>query len=237
MYKKMVMISMILVVLAGMLLQGCSAVGNAVNKVATGYDEGIKVYQDSMKAAANFRLTVDTETGKMTTVVKLNDNYLVADVTKVKVYRADGASAYNNLQNMSQQYNSDGGQPLDLAKLQQSGALPSDMYKGFSLYVNVVQEAPVAAVPDKVTTQAMSIVTGAYDHINAVGRDWNDAVDAYNTWRRSVKEGRIIGDVAAYFKLEKLPDYLDYYQGNSPSNGGIPTLEQSNPFEQPTQSK
>lgn len=220
----------------GLIMSSCG-VGKVVQQAGGTYDQGIKAYQDAMKFAANFRLTVDTETGKMNTVVTMTNSYMVSDVEKVKQYRAKMADAYGQLNNMDKQYPApQSNQPVDLSKLQASGALPNNMYSGFSLYANVITEAPVASVPTEITTTSMSIVTGAYDHINAAGIDWNNAVDAYNTWRRSVSTGsRIIADVANYFGVENLPDSLPYYGGGSGStgSGGIPTPA-LNPVQFPT---
>jgi hypothetical protein len=222
--RKIATITLSLVLLLSVLACG---IGSAVDNVTTQYDTGIKVLQDSMKAGANFRLTVDTETGKTQSCQTMSNNYLQAGVATNENIRAKMRDAYNNLAGMDQKYAAaQKGSTVDLAQLQQQGALPGNLYSGFQLYVNAIQEAQVLNPDPSVSIQCMSITTGAYDHINASGRDWNDSVDAFNTWRRSIKQGsRVIADVANYFGVENLPDYLPYYGGNTNStgSGGIPT--------------
>ncbi len=203
-------------------LAGCATIGNVVNTGATEYNELVALVQGVQSAASNFQLVTDTQYAKIQAKTQITKDYYNAVSNSGEVWTGNFKSQSDALTDLLKNYKDENGQPMDvsklnLAQLQQKGALPTDLGQGFSLYVNAITQAP-PPVPDKDVTLALGdTVDEAMNTIQLAGTDWNDAVKKYNT-RRSQIKGEIVAKVSEYFGFE-LPVTFPYYQGG---NAGQP---------------
>ncbi len=218
--KRTVFFVFIIVLMAS--LSGCSAIGNLVDTGTTEYNELVALVQGVQSAASNFQLVTDTQYAKIQAKTQITKDYYDAVNNSGEVWTGNFKSQADALTELLKNYKDENGQPIDvtklnLAQLQQKGALPTDLGQGFSLYVNAITQAP-PPVPDAEVTLAMGdTVDEAMNTIQLAGTDWNDAVKAYNT-RRSQIKGEIVARVSEYFGFE-LPVTFPYYQGG---NAGQP---------------
>jgi hypothetical protein len=202
-------------------MTGCGSIVKTGDKILSQYDTGVKLYNNAQIAYANYQLAKDVSLSKIATIFNTMNVYVQADREKAQKYRAGYEKAVVDATKPVPTANN--GQ-VDLAKAQASGQLPPDWVNGgFAVVVNSVVEAPVNTIPESVVNNAMSIQTGAFDYLDSNGRDWNAAAGAYNTWRQSVKEGRIIADVAAHFGVSTLPDSLPLYSSATGPGLVVPT--------------
>jgi hypothetical protein len=199
---------------------GCSVVESGT----TEYNELVALVQGVQSAAANFQLVTDTQYAKIQAKTQITKDYYDAVSNSGEVWTGNFRSEADALTNLLTNYRDENGQPLDptkldLAELQNQGALPSDLGQGFSLYVNAITQAP-PPVPDAQVTLALGdTVDEAMNTIQLGGTDWNDAVRAYNTRRAQIK-GEVVARVSAYFGFD-LPVAFPYYQGG---NAGQPIV-------------
>lgn len=193
-----------------------------VSSGTTEYNELVALVQGVQSAAANFQLVTDTQYAKIQAKTQITKDYYEAVSSSGEIWTGNFRAQAQALTDLLKNYRDANGQPLDptklnLADLQNKGALPSDIGQGFSLYVNAITQAP-PPVPDASVTLALGdTVDEAMNTIQLAGTDWNDAVKAYNTRRAQIK-GEIVARVSAYFGFD-LPVTFPYYQG---ANAGQP---------------
>ncbi len=218
--KRSVFMLLTIALVAGM--SGCGTVGNIVNSGTTEYNDLVALVQGVQSAASNFQLVTDTQYAKIQAKTQITKDYYNAVSNSGEVWTGNFKSQADALTELLKNYKDENGQPIDvsklnLAELQQKGALPTDHEQGFSLSVNAITQAP-PPVPDATVTLALGdTVDEAMNTIQLAGTDWNDAVKAYNT-RRSQIKGEIVARVSEYFGFE-LPVTFPYYQGG---NAGQP---------------
>ncbi len=203
-------------ILAG--LTGCSVVQSGT----TEYNELVALVQGVQSAAANFQLVTDTQYAKIQAKTQITKDYYDAVSSSGEVWTGNFRSQADALTNLLNNYRDENGQPIDptklnLADLQNKGALPNGVGQGFTLYVNAITQAPPPEPDSQVTLALGDTVDEAMNTIQLGGTDWNDAVKAYNTRRAQIK-GEIVARVSAYFGFE-LPVTFPYYQGG---NAGQP---------------
>lgn len=207
---------------------GCSVVESGT----TEYNELVALVQGVQSAAANFQLVTDTQYAKIQAKTQITKDYYDAVSNSGEVWTGNFRSEADALTNLLTNYRDENGQPLDptkldLAELQNQGALPSDLGQGFSLYVNAITQAP-PPVPDAQVTLALGdTVDEAMNTIQLGGTDWNDAVRAYNTRRAQIK-GEVVARVSAYFGFD-LPVAFPYYQGGNAGQPIVNPLATSQP--------
>jgi hypothetical protein len=206
-----------LALIAG-LLAGCGIIRSGTDE----YNELIALVQGVQSAASNFQLVTDTQYAKIQAKTQITKDYYEAVAQSGEVWTGHFRSQEQALTELLQNYRDANGNPLDptklnLAQLQQQGALPDSLGQGFTLYVNAITQAP-PPVPDAKVTLAMGdTVDEAMNTIQLAGTDWNDAVKAYNT-RRSQIKGEVVARVSQYLGFE-LPTTFPFYQGG---NAGRP---------------
>ncbi len=207
---------------------GCSVVESGT----TEYNELVALVQGVQSAAANFQLVTDTQYAKIQAKTQITKDYYDAVSNSGEVWTGNFRSEADALTNLLTNYRDENGQPLDptkldLAELQNQGALPSDLGQGFSLYVNAITQAP-PPVPDAQVTLALGdTVDEAMNTIQLGGTEWNDAVRAYNTRRAQIK-GEVVARVSAYFGFD-LPVAFPYYQGGNAGQPIVNPLATSQP--------
>jgi hypothetical protein len=201
---------------------GCGPVVKAIDTGANEYNELVALVQGVQAAASNFQLVTDTQYAKIQAKSQITQAYYDAVVKSSEVWSGHFQSQADVLTELLKNYRDTNGNPVDptklnLAELQNKGALPDGLGQGFTLYVNAVTQAP-PPVPDAAVTLALGdTIDEAMNTVQLAGTDWNDAVKAYNT-RRSQIKGEIVARVSEYFGFE-LPVTFPYYQGG---NAGKP---------------
>jgi len=208
------------ILMAAMVLAGLLAC--VIGSPTTEYNELIALVQGVQSAAANFQLVTDTQYAKVQAKTQITKDYYEAVANSGEIWTGHFRSEADALAEQMSSYRDENGQPLDpsqlnLAELQEQGALPSDLGQGFSLFVNAVVQAPPPVPAPEVTLALGDTVDEAMNTIQLAGTDWNDAVRAYNT-RRSQISGEIVARVSEFFGFE-LPESFPYYQG---ANAGEP---------------
>ena len=222
--KQAIPIFVAITMLAG--LTGC----NLLRSAADEYNELIALVQGVQAAASNFQLVTDTQYAKIQAKTQITKDYYDAVSDSGEVWTGNFRDEQEALTEMLQNYRDENGQPLDptqlnLAALQNQGALPDSLGEGFTLFVNAVVQAPPPVPNAEVTLALGDTVDEGMNTIQLAGTDWNDAVRAYNT-RRAQIPGEIVAQVSEYLGFE-LPVAFPYYQGG---NAGQPI---ENPFATP----
>lgn len=215
--KRILFVALVAIIATG--ATGCGAIQQAIPGPAEAvitYNTLIALYQGAQLGASNAAGCIDTNYAKTQIAVQLNDKYLDTDKAKVEAWRKVLAQRQGGLDSMLNAYKQTGGDPskLDLKTLADSGALPTDLASGFSLYVNAFTEAPLAPTNPDVTLAAMKTSSEAMNSIQQCVVDWNKAVNAYNVGRNQAK-GDIVGQVAQALHVKELPESLPYYQGGN----------------------
>ena len=193
-------------------------VGEVVESGADEYNELVALVQGVQAAAANFQLVTDTQYAKIQAKTKITGDYYDAVVDSSEVWTGHFRDEARELDDVLQNYRDENGNPisnsdLNLAELQEKGALPDGLGESFSVYVNAVVQAP-PPVPDSEVTLALGdTIDEGMNTIQLAGTDWNDAVKTYNT-RRAQIQREIVARVSEYFGFE-LPVEFPYYQGGS----------------------
>jgi len=211
-----------LILVSTIIFTSACAVTNVVKTGTDEYNELIGLVENVQSAAANFQLVTDTQYAKIQAKSQITKDYYEAVATSGEVWSGNFRSEQEALAELLTNYRDNAGNPVDpsklnLAELQQNGALPDGLGQGFSLFVNAIVQAP-PPVPDAAVTLSMGdTVDEAMNTVQLAGTDWNDAVRTYNT-RRSQIKGEIVAQVSEYFGFE-LPESFPYYQGN---NAGQP---------------
>src|SRR5689334_17905178 len=197
---------------------GCNLIKSGTNE----YNDLVALVQGVQAAASNFQLVTDTQYAKIQAKTQITKDYYDAVSNSGEVWTGNFRSEAEALTDLLKNYRDENGQPLDptklnLAALQNKGALPDGLGQGFTIYVNAITQAP-PPVPDAQVTLALGdTVDEGMNTIQLAGTDWNDAVRAYNT-RRATITGEVVARVSAYFGFE-LPTTFPYYQG---ANAGQP---------------
>jgi hypothetical protein len=195
-------------------MTGCGVVQSGANE----YNELVGLVQGVQSAAANFQLVTDTQYAKIQAKTQITKDYYDAVSNSGQVWTGNFQSEADAMADLLKNYRDANGQPLDptqlnLAQLQDQGALPDGLGQGFTLYVNAVVQAPPPVPDAQVTLSLGDTVDEGMNTIQLAGTDWNDAVRAYNTRRAQIK-GEIVAQVSKYFGFE-LPVTFPYYQGGS----------------------
>lgn len=221
--------SLILIVLLGLLagLAACMPLAtNGDNRgPVTRVDDLVGLYQGVQRAASDFQLCSDTNLNKIVVTTQQAERYFEADRAKVEAWASRYQQAQQEVAEATAAYKDTNGQPLpanqlDLAELQQQGALPSDIGGGFAVVVNAVTEAPVAPTSPEIGLAMMNTTNEAYNTIQACGVDWNEAVQAYNTERNQAATD-IVASAADALGVRELPRELPYYRGSAQSQGPV----------------
>ena len=212
------------VVLLALVLASCGF--GPAQPVVNQYETLITLYQKGQRGASSFRLCYDTSMGKIVTTTTQFQMFANADIEKVRAWRDVLNQSVSQGQALTQAYNDPTtGQPipasqLDLGALQQAGALPNNMGSSFALVVHSVQEAPLAAVSEKMGLAMMDTTNESYNSLQACGEDWNSTAEAYNIERNKVS-GDVVGSIADRLGVKTLPEELLYYQGTPASGGSV----------------
>src|SRR5215211_6528145 len=196
-------------------LTGCNLLRSGANE----YNDLVALVQGVQSAASNFQLVTDTQYAKIQAKTQITKDYYDAVSNSGEVWTGNFRSEQELLNELLKNYRDENGQPLDpiqlnLADLENQGALPDGLGEGFTLFVNAVVQAP-PPVPDPQVTLALGdTVDEGMNTIQLAGTDWNDSVRAYNT-RRAQIPGEVVARVSEYFGFE-LPVAFPYYQGANP---------------------
>jgi hypothetical protein len=192
-------------------------------------DELVRLAQNVQAASSNFGLVTDTQYAKISVTNGATEGYYEAVAQSGEVWTGNFRSEQKLLEEaMANSQTFVGGDPQkpNLAEQAANGALPSDLGKAFTLFVNSVVQAPPPVPNEKVTLALMDTMNEAMNTIQLAGTDWNDAVRAYNTKRSSVT-GEVVAAASDIIGFP-LPDNFPYYQSASV---GQPI---HNPLETPT---
>jgi hypothetical protein len=206
------------ILLTTMILSSACLATNVAKSGTDEYNELIALVEGVQSSASNFQLVTDTQYAKIQAKSQITSQYYEAVATSGEVWTGNFRSQEEALATLLQNYKDENGNAIDtsklnLAELQESGALPDGIGQGFSLYVNAITQAP-PPVPDAEVTLALGdTIDEAMNTVQLAGTDWNDAVKAYNT-RRSQIKGEIVAQVSEYVGFE-LPESFPYYQGGS----------------------
>ncbi len=100
---------------------------------------------------------------------------------------------------------------LDLAKLANTGALPSQLALSLNVVALTYQQAPMPPFNSQVATDAQRVVTVDMDKLFACTKAGNDAIAQYNKDRKKVS-GEIAAKLAEILKLSELPVSLPYFE-------------------------
>ena len=189
------------------------------------YNSLIQSYQDAREAAATSQSCFALVGQQLNMQIAVYNSYLVADVTKTKVYRDALKTAQDQLSSASQAYVGPDGQPippsqLDLEQLAAQGATPASQATGFTLMVNAFTEAPLAPVDPSVLVNTQRIISEQFNQAMSCVVDWNTAVKAYNVERNQIS-GDVVGQIAEKLGVKDLPESLPYF---------TPPAGSANPF-------
>jgi hypothetical protein len=192
---------------------------NLIQSGANEYNDLIALVQGVQASASNFQLVTDTQYAKIQAKTQITKDYYDAVSNSGEVWTGNFRSEQELLNELLRNYRDENGQPLDptqlnLADLQNKGALPDSLGEGFTLFVNAVVQAPPPVPAPEVTLALGDTVDEGMNTIQLAGTDWNDAVQAYNT-RRAQIPGEVVARVSEYFGFE-LPVAFPYYQGANP---------------------
>ena len=192
---------------------------NLIQSGADEYNDLIALVQGVQSSASNFQLVTDTQYAKIQARTQITKDYYDAVSNSGEVWTGNFRSEQELLNELLRNYRDENGQPLDptelnLADLQNKGALPNGLGEGFTLFVNAVVQAPPPVPAPEVTLALGDTIDEGMNTIQLAGTDWNDAVQAYNT-RRAQIPGEIVARVSEYFGFE-LPVAFPYYQGANP---------------------
>ena len=195
---------------------------NLIRSGANEYNDLVALVQGVQASASNFQLVTDTQYAKIQAKTQITKDYYDAVSNSGEVWTGNFRSEQELLNELLRNYRDANGQPLDptqlnLADLQNKGALPDGLGEGFTLFVNAVVQAPPPVPAPEVTLALGDTVDEGMNTIQLAGTDWNDAVQAYNT-RRAQIPGEVVARVAEYFGFD-LPVTFPYYQG---ANAGAP---------------
>ena len=195
---------------------------NLIRSGANEYNDLVALVQGVQASASNFQLVTDTQYAKIQAKTQITKDYYDAVSNSGEVWTGNFRSEQELLNELLRNYRDENGQPLDptqlnLADLQNKGALPDGLGEGFTLFVNAVVQAPPPVPAPEVTLALGDTVDEGMNTIQLAGTDWNDAVQAYNT-RRAQIPGEVVARVAEYFGFD-LPVTFPYYQG---ANAGAP---------------
>lgn len=205
-------------VLVGMLLStGCGVLNTGKQE----YYKMVDLYHAAQKAVSNFSLCKDTAMGNIYTQVYLAQAYNEAVVQQTEAYRKP-------LEQKSKEYLDANGQPLDpskldLGKLAENQALPSDFGKSIAVYVNAFVEAPIPALNPRPIENAQNAVSEAYNTLSACGHDWNEAATNYNNERRRLS-AEAVSKISEILGVESLPGELPLYAGDYRGSVSQPNL-------------
>ena len=192
---------------------------NLIQSGANEYNDLVALVQGVQASASNFQLVTDTQYAKIQAKTQITKDYYDAVSNSGEVWTGNFRSEQELLNELLRNYRDENGQPLDptqlnLADLQNKGALPDSLGEGFTLFVNAVVQAPPPVPAPEVTLALGDTVDEGMNTIQLAGTDWNDAVQAYNT-RRAQIPGEVVARVSEYFGFE-LPVAFPYYQGANP---------------------
>ena len=192
---------------------------NLIQSGADEYNDLVALVQGVQAAASNFQLVTDTQYAKIQAKTQITKDYYDAVSNSGEVWTGNFRSEQELLNELLRNYRDENGQPLDptqlnLADLQNKGALPDGLGEGFTLFVNAVVQAPPPVPAPEVTLALGDTIDEGMNTIQLAGTDWNDAVQAYNT-RRAQIPGEVVARVSEYFGFE-LPVAFPYYQGANP---------------------
>ena len=195
---------------------------NLIQSGADEYNDLVALVQGVQASASNFQLVTDTQYAKIQAKTQITKDYYDAVSNSGEVWTGNFRSEQELLNELLKNYRDANGQPLDptqlnLADLQNKGALPDGLGEGFTLFVNAVVQAPPPVPAPEVTLALGDTVDEGMNTIQLAGTDWNDAVQAYNT-RRAQIPGEVVARVSEYFGFD-LPVAFPYYQG---ANAGAP---------------
>ena len=192
---------------------------NLIQSGANEYNDLIALVQGVQASASNFQLVTDTQYAKIQARTQITKDYYDAVSNSGEVWTGNFRSEQELLNELLRNYRDENGQPLDptqlnLADLQNKGALPNGLGEGFTLFVNAVVQAPPPVPAPEITLALGDTIDEGMNTIQLAGTDWNDAVQAYNT-RRAQIPGEVVARVSEYFGFE-LPVAFPYYQGANP---------------------
>lgn len=131
------------------------------------------------------------------------------------------ADANKTSQQQLSQYNDANGKPLssdqlDLAKLANANALPSQLALTLNVTALTYTQAPLPAANFGPIENAQRVTTEKTNMLFACTKTSNDAIQKYNTDRNKVP-GDIAGRLATYLKVSELPQQLPYFELQGPT--------------------
>lgn len=219
---------LVLVVLSSLLVSSCGVLRGAAEKGTNEYEGLVRAYLQAQEAAANGRNCLVLGYSDITTQMQLANNYMEAEVKRTEAYRNPLAEygttiteAAETFEEQNAQYVDENGNPLsanslDLDKLAESGALPSDMGFTLNVYATSFTEAPLEQLDSEPVLNAQRAVSERYNQIDYCLRAWNKVVTVYNEARGMVS-GEVVGTIANELGVRDLPRTLPY--ANIPGAG------------------
>jgi len=200
-------------------LVGCTVVSDQV----TIHDELVAAYQKAQTDVMNANNTLFTAFTEINLQVQLQTLFENAEIQRTEEYRKY-LQAQQDFQALMDAYNASGNQG-DLAAMDQSGLSPEALSDGFTLYVNAFTEAQMIAVNEQTRINLQRTVSEKFNEITAASRTANESIQAYNTARIQLKDGRIAGEIANELGITVLPSSLPLYSlGVAPALAPVPTL-------------
>lgn len=196
----------LLVLMAG--LSGCGITAEVDNLVA--------LYNKAQTAASDYRLCVDTIYLGIKLQFDAANAYLDANVEQQRAWQEKVNAQLAQYQAAAQQQASVQPNQLDLSKPEnQPQALGAPLFGAIGALV----QPPPAPIPAEVTVNQQRILESNMLTLQQCGKDWNAAVNAYNTRRSSVGP-TVIAQAAQKLGFD-LPASLPRYEGSSASQGPI----------------
>ena len=203
-------------------LVSCSVVSEQVDI----HDELVAAYQKAQTDIVNANNTMFTAYTEINSQFQAETMFENASILQTDAYRKY-LQAKDDFQSMLDQYAAaaQAGTSSDLAAMEDQGLSPEAIQSGFTLYVNAFTEAPMIAVNEKTRENLQRIISENFNEIDAAARTANASIQAYNTMRAQLKDGRIAGEIATELGITELPISLPpYILGVAPELQPAPTL-------------
>ncbi len=236
----------VLVALATIALPACATLGSAKDAALDTdyikvYNYLILDYQGAQRATVDSKNCVVTAYTDINTQIGLANMAMQAEVARTAAYagtidkffntpsdKLGGktpnqaiADANKTSQQQLAQYDDANGKALpsnqlDLAKLANAGALPSQLALTLNVTALTYTQAPLPPANFGPIENAQRVTSEKTNMLFACTKSSNDAIQKYNTDRNQVP-GDIAGRLATYLKVSELPQQLPYFELQGPT--------------------
>lgn len=209
--KRVSYILILLCFVCSILLSSCG--------VKNTYDEGIDKVTNAKLAAANGMSCLSLKFAEINLQTGIMNNYYSAVVKNTEAYRQWLGAQQQANNAFAQKQNayvdpttglSVDPSKLDLAQLQETGALPSDAGLTLQIYATSFTEAPMPDVDPVVAVNTQRLTSEAFNQAFSCIEDWNSAATDYNKWALSIS-GTVMTEIAKQLGVERLPTSLPLY--------------------------